>query len=55
MVSPLQFRLLRLWFFGIRGLYGHSQQSMRSFRAQFRSHAQPEMKTEAKAFATLLQ
>jgi hypothetical protein len=44
-----------LWFFGIRGLYGHSPQSMRSFREQFRSHAQPEMKTEAKAFATLLQ
>jgi hypothetical protein len=39
----------------IRGLYGHSQQSMRSFREQFRSHAQPEMKTEAKALATLLQ
>ena len=30
----------------ISGLYGHSQQSMRSFREQFHSHAQPELKPE---------
>ena len=38
----------------ISGLYGHSQKSMRSFRAHFLSHAQSQMKPEAERLAALL-